>query len=416
MKVCLVSHSDGRGGAFAAAYRLHQGLRYSEVDSTMVVGGKTRSDYTVLSPESKLAKGWTKLAPTLDALPLQLYPQRSRTTYSTQWLPDGISAKISQIAPDIINLHWINAGYLQIETIAKLKKTIVWTLHDMWAFTGGCHYSGECDRYTKSCGSCPQLHSNSDWDVSRWLWWRKTKAWKNLNLTIVTPSAWLSKCASDSSLFQGLRVEVIPNGLDTQSYRPINRQLAKNILGLPLDKQIVLFGAVNGTSTPRKGFDLLLPALQRLRQSQEQDKIELVIFGASEPSQPTDFGLKAHYLGKLNDDISLSLVYAAADVFVAPSLEDNLPNTVMEALACGTPCVAFKIGGMPDMIEHQHNGYLAQPFAIEDLAQGISWVLQDIERHSKLCDRAREKVEQEFTLAIQSRRYLSLYNEQLSKN
>jgi glycosyltransferase involved in cell wall biosynthesis len=204
---------------------------------------------------------------------------------------------------------------------------------------------------------------------------------------------------------------VIPNGLDLQKYKPIERSLARKLLDLPQDKQLILFGAMKSTSDRRKGFHLLLPALQKLSQSEWQKRLELVVFGASEPLEPPDFGFKANYIGKLGDDISLSLLYAAADVFVAPSVQDNLPNTVMEALACGTPCVAFKIGGMPDMIEHEQNGYLAQPYEVEDLARGIAWVLEDRERYEKLCDRAREKAEEEFTLELQAQRYLSLYKE-----
>jgi glycosyltransferase involved in cell wall biosynthesis len=411
MKVCLLSNSDGRGGGYAAAYHLHQGLIQIGVDSTMLVGDKTRDDHTILSPMGKLAKGRAKLIPSLDGLPLKLYPQRDRTSYSIQWVPDNLASKIAQITPDIINLHWINGGFLQIETLAKLNQPLVWTLHDMWPFTGGCHYSGDCDLYTQSCGACPQLGSHQNWDLSRWVWKRKAKAWKNLNLTLVTPSRWLADCARNSSLLQDLRIEVIPNGLDIYKYKMIDRKLARNLLGLPPDKQILLFGASSATGDRRKGFHLLLPALQKLSQfKQWQDKLELVVFGASQPLDPPNFGLKTHYLGKLSDDISLALVYAAADVFVAPSLQDNLPNTVMEALACGTPCVAFKIGGMPDMIEQEKNGYLANPFDGEDLAFGIAWVVEDEERYPKLCDRAREKVEQEFTLEIQAYRYLRLYH------
>jgi glycosyltransferase involved in cell wall biosynthesis len=208
---------------------------------------------------------------------------------------------------------------------------------------------------------------------------------------------------------------VIPNGLDTERYKPVNRNTARELLNLPQDRQLVLFGAINATSAHRKGFHLLQPALQSLCKSSWHDKIELVVFGSSQPVAHTDFGFETHYLGKLSDDISMALVYAAADVFLAPSIQDNLPNTVMEALACGTPCVAFKIGGMPEMIEHHKNGYLAQPFEVEDLAQGIAWVLENEERHHKLGDRAREKVKQEFTLEIPARRYASLFKEILDK-
>ena len=409
MKVLLLSSFDIQGGAARAAYRLHQGLRKAGADSQMIVQAKASDNTSVIEPPTELKKRLTHFKPILDAFPLKLYRQRERTPYSLQWFPDKIATQTLQVAPDIINLHWINAGFLQIETLAKFRKPLVWTLHDMWAFTGGCHYAQDCNRYTEACGSCPQLNSDSNWDLSRWIWQRKLKAWKNLNLTIVTPSIWLAKCASASSLLHSLQIKVIPNGLDIQVYKPIDKQLAKKLLGLRLDRQIVLFGAVEATSDRRKGFYLLLQALQKLSQSQGEDQIELVIFGASQPINSPNFGFKTHYLGNLSDDLSLSLVYSAADVFVAPSVQDNLANTVMEALACGTPCVAFKIGGMSDMVEHQQNGYLAHPFVVEDLVEGIVWILQNKQRWQKLSRRARQKIEMEFTLEIQALAYLNLY-------
>jgi glycosyltransferase involved in cell wall biosynthesis len=380
-------------------------VKYS--DDPNVIGSKANSG---------IAQATNGLRLTLDQLPRKFYSHNGGTDYfSPHWLPDNINAKVAQINPNIINLHWVSSGYLQIETIAKFNKPIVWTLHDMWAFTGGCHYNQDCDRYTVSCGSCPQLGSSKDWDLSRWVWQRKAKAWKNLNLTIVALSSWLHKCASSSSLFKDLPIELIPNSLDTEIYRPINKQVARELLRLPQDKQLVLFGAIKSTSDKRKGFHLLQPALQELSQSAWQGRLELVIFGASQPENQPDLGFKCHYLGTLNDDLSLALAYSAADVFVLPSIQDNLPNTIMEAISCGTPSVAFNIGGMPDMIEHEKNGYLAQPYKIEDLAQGIAWVLENEERHQKLSYRAREKVEQEFTLEIQANRYLSLFNKILTE-
>ena len=412
MQVVHLSESDS-GGAGRATLRLHQGLQRFGVNSQMMVQLKS-SDYpTVFSPQTIPGKltAKLKLPERLDALPLKFYPQRDVTDFSLQWLPNKIAANVSKLAPDVVNLHWVCHGYVAIETIAKLNKPLVWTLHDMWAFTGGCHYTQECDRYTHSCGTCPQLGSHKTGDLSRWVWQRKAKAWKDLNLTLVTPSIWLAKCANSSSLFQDLRVEVIPNGLDTQQYKPIPRQVAREILNLPQDKYLILFGAMYPNSDRRKGFHLLQQALQRLSSTQWRDKVKLAIFGASQPKEPIELGLESHYLGRLNDDISLAVVYAAADVLVAPSLQESFGQTASESLACGTPVVAFNATGLQDIVDHQQNGYLAQPYQIEDLARGIVWVLENKERHQKLCDRAREKAEQEFTLEIQARRYKSLYQE-----
>ena len=408
MKVLLLSTYDNRGGAAIATYRLHQGLLAHGVDSRMLVQSQATGDPTVAAPASKWQKGLARLRPILDRAPYSLFRQPRLPYKSLQWLPERIAAEIAAFNPDLINLHWIVDGFVRIETLAQLNKPIVWTLHDMWAFTGGCHYSGECDRYTQSCGNCPQLNSQRDWDLSRWVWHRKAKAWKNLNLTIVTPSSWMADCAKQSSLFQDYPIQVIPNGIDTTVYKPIDKTIARNILNLPQDRQIILFGAIGATSDPRKGFHLLLQILQQLTQLVDRDKIELVIFGSLKPKNAPNFAFSTRYLGRLYDDISLSLVYSAADIFLCPSLEDNLPNTIVESLACGTPCVAFKIGGIPELIKHKYNGYLAQAFSSKDFAQGITWIMTNNQKQP-LVLQASQTVKNNFTESINSLKYLQLF-------
>ncbi|MGI0483690.1 glycosyltransferase family 4 protein [Geminocystis sp. CENA526] len=409
MKVLNINTSDILGGASRAVYRLHQGLKLIDVNSQMFVQSKSSDDFTVSGNKTKLEKAFGKVKPTLDTFPLNFYKEREKTVFSTQWLPSNIHTRINQLNPDVVNLHWICGGFIPIETLAKIKVPLVWTLHDMWAFTGGCHYAGDCEGYLNNCGNCPQLNSNQSWDLSRWIWQRKSKSWNSVKLTIVTPSQWLADCAKKSSLFKNYRVEVIPYGLDINIYKPIDKQFARNLLNLPQDKKLILFGAMSGTSNQRKGFQFLSPALEKLALKNHTNDFELVVFGASQPAQDPNLPFKTNYLGRLNDDVSIALLYSAVDVFVAPSVEDNLPNTVMESLACGTPTVAFKIGGMPDMIEHQVNGYLAQPFEIGDLTQGISWILKENQNYHKLSENARKTVEEKFTLKLQARRYLELY-------
>ncbi|MDB9384400.1 glycosyltransferase family 4 protein [Nodularia spumigena CS-584] len=415
MKPLIINTMDIHGGAARAAFRLHQGLKKINIDSTMLVGDKTSDEITVLGANTKLGKAWQKIAPTLDSLPLKAYPQYNRSIFSLQWLPERLAARVAHINPDVINLHWINNGYLRIETLAKFNKPIIWTLHDMWPFTGGCHYNEGCDKYTKSCGACLQLGSHRENDISLWIWQRKASAWEDINLTIVTPSRWLAECATQSSLFHNLRIEVIANGLDDQVYKPIDQTMARKLLNLPLDKKLVLFGAMNSTSNRRKGFHLLEPALRKLSQDKSQENIELVIFGASQPANIPNFGLKTHYLGRLYDDISLALVYSAADVMTVPSIQEAFGQTASESLACGTPVVAFDITGLKDIVAHQQNGYLAKPFDVDDLAKGIAWVLEDKHRWLSLSQRSREKVEQEFTLQAQAQKYRSLYLSLLAK-
>lgn len=412
----LVSTYDPRGGAGAAraAYRLHQGLLRLGIDSKMLVQDKRMDEPTIISDRNKLEKKIWEARLNWDNLPLKLYRNRQRKPavfFSAQWLPDLVTSRINALNPDIINLHWICGGFIPIEVLVKLNKPIVWTFHDLWAFTGGCYYSQECDRYTKSCGNCPLLGSNLDFDLSRWVWTRKAKAWQNLKFTIVTPSKWLAECAKSSSLFQNSDIKVIPNGLDIGIYKPSDQQTARNILNLPQNKQLILFGAIAATSNKRKGFHWLQPALQKLSQSGWKDKIELIVFGASQPENLVDLGFKVHYLGKIDDENKLALLYSSADVMIVPSIEEAFGQTASESLACGTPVVSFDSTGLKDIVEHKKNGYRAKCFSCDDLANGIAWVIENKERYQKLCDRAREKVEQEFTLELQARRYFSVFKE-----
>jgi glycosyltransferase involved in cell wall biosynthesis len=405
MKVLHLSTSDIDGGAARAAYRLHQGLVNTGIESKMLVRAKFGKDPSVISNKTFIARLGSKL----DTLPLEQYSKRDRVMFSPQWFPDSVVARVKLLDPDIVHLHWTCNGFLKIESLAKLQKPIVWTLHDMWAFTGGCHYTQECDRYTKGCGMCPQLGSTHLNDLSRKTWLRKSKAWSNLPLTIATPSQWMAQCAESSPLFEQCKVECIQHGVETQIYKPIDQQLARHTLNLPKDKLLVLFGAGSGSGDPRKGFKYLLSALQQLNLDQWGDRLELVIFGESRTTNSLPIAFKTHYLGRLEDDSLLALAYSSVNVFVAPSVQDNFPNTVLEALACGVPCVAFNIGGMPDMIDHLENGFLAVPFDVSSLADGITRLISDPDLHYSMSINARAKVMNSLNIQKQSAAYLDLY-------
>jgi glycosyltransferase involved in cell wall biosynthesis len=411
IKVLHLSSFDVSGGAARAAYRIHQGLQSAAVDSQMLVQYKKGSDRAVHFLEGKVR---SRLRSSIDNLPLKLYPNCEHW-FSPQWFPDAIETRVKQINPDVINLNWVCNGFLRVETLAKFNKPIVWTLQDMWAFTGGCHYSYGCKRYQESCGDCPQLRSGKIWDLSSWIYQRKVSAWKDLNLTIVAPSLWMAECARSSSLFRGKRVEVIPFGLDTKIFKPIEKNLAREQLNLPQDKQLVLFGAIDAISDVRKGFNLLKTALKELSQTKWKECIELVIFGADKPEKSIDLGFSSHYLGSIKDDLLLRSAYAAADVMIAPSIEEAYGQIASESLACGTPVVVFDNTGLADIVDHKKNGYIANHCDAEDLAKGITWILEDKERHQILCFNACQKAKQEFTLKVQAQCYLSLFNEVLSK-
>jgi glycosyltransferase involved in cell wall biosynthesis len=352
--------------------------------------------------------------PSLEEALLGISPRRMQGPFSASFLPDGLRPEVSQFAPDLVHLHWV-ARMMRLETLARLQRPLVWTLHDSWPFTGGCYLPEDCTRYRESCGSCPVLRSSREGDLSRRVWRRKEKAWRGLDLTLVAPSLWMAERAGSSSLLAGRRVEVIPNGIDAQLYKPLDKAQARDIFSLPQDKVLLLFGAKGGLDDRNKGFHLLREALRELSQGPMRDRIELLIFGSSRPETPQQLGFRTHYLGWLSDDVSLALLYSAADLFVFPSIQESLGYTAMEAMGCGTPCVAFRQGGVPDLISHEENGYLARPYQPADLARGISWVLESEERRRRLGSNARKIVSGQFSLETVAARHLTLYREVLGR-
>lgn len=409
MKVALLNTFDIEGGAAIASYRLHRGLVSSGINSTLIVQTKHSDDPSVSGPISNQQKLINQLRPAADRLLNAAYRSRGKAMFSTAWLPSGVVKRIEAITPDLVHLFWVTGGFIQIEAIGKIARPMVWTLHDMWPFTGGCHYDDGCGRFLQRCGSCPLLGSRNQSDLSHFNINRKHKSWSNAPITVVATSKWLAEMARSSSVFMNKQIEIIPNGIDIERYKPIDKLVARQAWGLPLDKRLILFSAFGGASDKRKGNQHLVPALQKLVSQGWADDLELVVVGASHPGKMPDLGVKVHFMGRLHDEISQVLLYSAVDATIAPSEQENLSNTVMESLACGTPVVAFDIGGMPDLIEHQASGYLAIPFEHEDLARGIAWVLENDVRHKQLAMCARASVEQKYALGTVVERYLSLY-------
>ena len=317
MKILLLNTYDQTGGAAKSAYRLLRGLRDAGVESTMLVQTKTSDDPSVISPESRIQRGFSLLRPALDGIPLAPYRSRETPIFSPQWLPDSVPGKIADLGPDVVNLHWVCHGFLRLESVVRMGKPLVWTLHDSWPFTGGCHLPFDCIRYTDSCGHCPQLGSRKPDDLSRRVWKRKASGWRGVQFTLVAPSRWMAGCARASSLFRDFRIEVIPNGLNIHLYKPIDKGYARSLLNLPEDKHLLLFGTMGATQDKNKGFHHLVAALHRMKDSGWREKMDLVLFGTSSLAGHEIPGFKIHVLGRLHDDTSLALAYAASDSFIA---------------------------------------------------------------------------------------------------
>lgn len=407
---------DAGGGAAKATVTLHGALLELGVESTLFVQRKRSNHASVIGmPSTGFQALYQRFIPYLDnkSVKLLYHPWELWSL----GLAGGQKAlnhpKVREA--DVISLSWVSM-FLGIDAIGRILrsgKPVVWTLYDTWAFTGGCHYSGACDRYEQSCGHCPQLSRSSYWDLSNWVWGKKKKKWNTDRLTVVCPSRWLAGCAKNSSLFAGVRVETIPSGVDTSRYKPQVKENARNLMGLPMNRKLVLFIALKGLKNERKGGPVLDEALGIMYRKYPDQIPDLVILGGGQLHEGIAEKYRIH-TRSFRDEASLAALYSACDVLVAPSKADNLPLTVLEAMACGTPCVAFNIGGMPEVIEHRENGYLARPFDCEDLTDGIHAVLWDKDCHASFSAKAVQKIQSDFTAEQEAQRYLSLYGELLA--
>lgn len=406
------------GGAGTAALRLHEGLIGEGVNNTFYVQniGKWRVKTASLSQALPSAKKEKFISPEWRAFQaknkeaLSKYPNRPQglEMFSIPWAATKIEDVPCLEKADIINLHWISGTLSIPDNIDFLKnKKIVWTLHDMNPFTGGCHYAGECRGYEKYCGNCPQLGSNQENDISREIWKLKKSAYRELDIEIVALCSWMAECVKKSTLLSSFPVHIIPNGVPTDVYKPLNRTAIKKQLGIPENNFVILFGS-ESVQNKRKGFSYLLRALEELKNETDPRHITLAIFGRS---NQIDFlehtGFHIIPFDYVQNENELAALYNLADVTVIPSLEDNLPNIVLESLSCGTPVVGFDTGGIPDMVKHKENGYLAQYMNPSDIKEGIRWIIEN--NSHKLRLKCRESILANFNIPLQCKRYLELY-------
>lgn len=415
MRILHISTSDIRGGAARGSYWLHRALCEAGVDSRMLVGRKYSDDERVRPLSGAIARVRERLRDVLDPLPLRTYRKSDDSFWTVGWMPRRLAPAVNALQPDIVHLHWVGGGFMPIGAFRGLAAPLVWTLRDMWAFTGGCHYTAGCTGYRTGCGCCPQLNSARPDDLSRRVWKHKRKAWDGLDLWLVPISRWLAECTGQSPLFADVPTRVIPNGVDTRRFRPMARTEARAACGLDPDKRYILFGAVGALHDERKGFPQLVEATRVLAADCWSTRAELIVFGDLAPETAPPLGLKTHFLGHINDDDRLARLYAAADVMVVPSLQEAFGKTLIEAMACGTPVVAFASGGPLDIVDHRETGYLARPFESTDLARGIAWCLDSPERTEAMGRKARRRTEEDFDMRVVAEQYHALYRSILGR-
>ena len=409
MRILIVNTSERTGGAAVAANRLMKALNNNGAKAKMLVRDKETETLTVVplphSPRLRWHFLWERLV-----IFCRLHFSRqhlfevdiANAGYDITKLPEFQEA-------DVIHLHWVNQGMLSLKGIQKILqsgKPVVWTMHDIWPATALCHVTLGCQHFTSKCGNCRLLPGGgSSHDYSTTIWQRKQRMLADENIYFVACSHWLESEAKRSALLKGQKITSIPNPIDTRIYKKGDKQEARQRLGLPLDKKLILFASQRVTNV-NKGMDYLIEACRQLQISDAA----VVILGGHAEEVVSQLSLEAYPLGYVNDEQRIVDVYHASDVFVLPSLSENLPNTIMEAMACGVPCVGFKVGGIPEEIDHRRNGYVAEYRSAEDLARGIRWILAEAD-YEELSKNAVQKVVQNYSQQSVALKYLDVYHQ-----
>lgn len=419
LKVIHLNTYEGNGGAGRACLRLSDALNANGANSEVMVyiqfKESTKTKTFSKNPFQKVFAIFNILAERYLA---KIFIKALKTPFSLQWFGRSVIKHPLVKSADIIHLHWVNHGFLSPKSLAQLEeldKPIVWTFHDSNAFTGGCHVRYACENYHQQCGFCPLLKISGKNDLSHQTWLRKKAAYANLNFHIVAPSRWMANSVKISSLLGARKVDVIPNTIETHIFKPYVKAEAKKILKIAPEKFVLMSGFMPSKNDKHKGTAYLMEALVKFskRPGIIKENIELVIFGNKNEAEMPEFPFKTTFLGTINNDEHLAKCYSAADAFLTASLEDNLPNTVMESLACATPVIAFKTGGIPDMVKHQQNGYLATYESAVDLANGMEWLYRH-QNPEEVQKEARRTILTEFSPAVIAEKHLILYQSLLN--
>ncbi|MBE7175715.1 MAG: glycosyltransferase [Mucilaginibacter polytrichastri] len=406
MKIVHLNAYDGNGGAGRACLRLNTALRAAGVDSQVLVNfAFGRHPHVEPFSPSFFGRAKTALAIKAEQALARLSMKALKVPFSVPFFGRDVFRHVLIQEADIIHLHWVNHAFLKPENIAQLRslnKPVVWTFHDSNAFTGGCHVRYTCDHFERECGQCPLLKKSSGNDLSHRIWKRKEQAYAGFPLQIIAPSSWMAASVKRSSLMGAKSTSTIPNTLETDVFSPPKIRIERK-------RFVMLSGFMPSRLDAHKGTSYLLEALQRFSTMPDVNpqEVELKIFGNRENVQ-IDIPFHLSFCGVISDDKKLAATYADADVFLAPSLEDNLPYTVMESLSCGTPVVAFRTGGIPDIVRHQQNGYLAGYRSAEDFAAGIYAIYRQQNRQ-EFRDNARKTIEDHFSEPVISQKHIHLY-------
>ncbi len=404
MKILHINQSDISGGAAIAGYRLHQGLLNQNIDSRLLVKIiKTDSELVATIPKNKIDNYLSQIS------------WRIGLNYINYISSFGIPKHRFYQEADCLNLHNLHGDFFSYLAIPKLtrEKPAIFTLHDMWSFTGHCAYSYDCDRWQSGCGNCPypDIYPKIKLDNTDLEWKLKDWTYSRSNLTIVTISKWLTEQVKKSMLNR-FNIHHIPNGIDIEAYQPLNKEECRHILGIGRNQKVLMFGAVS-LKDERKGSDLLIKSLQQLPSSLKSD-ILLLTLGEGGEKIAEMVGIKTLSLGYVSSDRLKSIAFSASDLFVFPTRADNLPLVLQESMACGTPMVSFNVGGVSDLVRPEVTGHLAEPENIKEFCDGIVRLLEDSDLRANMSTNCRAIAINEYSLKLQAKRYIELYKYEIN--
>ena len=416
MRVLIVNTSERIGGAAIAASRLMNALKKNGIKAKMLVRDKQTDEVSVVVLKKSWRKIWNFLWERLVIWITNAFSKQNLFAVDIANTGTDITSLHAFEQADVIHLHWINQGMLSINNIHKILqsgKPIVWTMHDMWPITGICHHANTCEAFKTECHNCPLLCYPSRKDMSHRIFQKKLKCYSESNLTLVGCSEWIVRRAEQSALAKGLMITSIPNPINTALFQPHDKTEVRNQCNLPQDKKLLLFGSVK-INNKQKGIDYLIEACYLLKKQYPEwsENLGIVVFGQNADRYASLFPFPCYAMNYVSSEQELVQIYNSVDLYVTSSLMENLPNTIMEAMACGIPCVGFNIGGIPEMIDHQQNGYVAEYQSAEDLANGIKWALQEDE-YPKLRIYSRKKVLKNYSEEIVANQYSNLYHQLL---
>lgn len=410
MNILFLNTSESFGGAAIAAKRLMKALNKAQIDATLLVRDQTSHDKNVISIHKKRRALINFIRERLTIFKTNSFKRKNLFSVSIANTGFDITQLPEFAKADIIHLHWINQGFLSMKSLDKIidsGKPIVWTLHDMWPITGICHHARTCEKFMQECNKCPFLTTSVRKDLSYTTFHIKKNIYKKAHITFVGCSLWLTDLAKHSALTSQKEILSIPNPLDIDLYKPLNKKQVREKLNLPTDKKLILFGAVKSTDA-RKGFKYFITACQLLKRSLDSENIAIVLYGKDSEKLAQKIEFPTYSMGYVNQEQMLIDLYNAVDIYATPSLEENLPNAIIECMSCGTPSIGFNIGGIPEIIDHLENGYVANYKSTKDFSKGLKWLLES--DYTKLSEKARLKAIKSYSEKGIAQQYIALYN------